>query len=183
MKFHIYYITRANFENSFNPNLPNLVSYNPPLYTPLIFKDDIALYAYTCDKYIAKEFERMHDMSKFIKTKSDYFLDDMISRKIELKELIFKSDGNINKITMPIVQCEDDFLNLDILVNISEEMMLIEYGISDSLFNSLNKEYCDSLNILGFHTPSVYTDNPLAYNHKLNKLGLFIKIYKGLLRK
>lgn len=185
MKYHLYYITRFDFESSFNHNLQKLLDFNPPVYTPLIFNDDVALYAYTDDKLIAKEFENTRNMKKFIKTKSKYLeIDNSIGcRKIEIKGMVTKLNNKIEIINMPIVESEHDFLNIDILGNLSEELMCLEFGLEETILYDLKKKYVDALSIIGFQKSEYYYGDSSDIHFKLDQFNLFVKIYKNLLKR
>lgn len=185
MKYYLYYITKLDFESSFNDNLQSLIDFNPPVYTPLIFKDDVALYAYTDDKSIAKEFENTRNMKKFIKAKSKYLeIDNSVGcRRIEIKSLMTKLDDKIEMINMPIVESEHDFLNIDILGNLSEELMCLEFGLEETILYDLKKKYIDALGMLGFQKSEYYYEDASTANFKLDQFNLFVKIYKNLLKK
>lgn len=186
MKYYLYYITRIEFEKSFNTNLSNLIDFNPPVYTPLIFNNDIALYAYTNDKTIAKEFENTRNMNIFIKVKEKCICmgSDISCRKISIERLNTKRkiDNKLITIDIPIVESEFEFLNIEILSNITEELLYSGFTL-ENIGEAFNNKYKRALDILGFHELDYYDEPNIDLSYKLDQFSLFVRIYKNLLKK
>lgn len=191
MKCWLYYITRDNFNEIFSLDISlDNIHIDSPLFHNLLFNDDnIALYAFTFNKRVAKQFESERDMSKFVKLKDDVVAipDNLSTKELFSTELIGQLDDEIKKFDLILTDEESMILRDDLLSYINDYIVECELDILDEEYDVLRKNYKEALETLGFTTFGMHEiitktgDLDRMPIYHLNHIKAFIKIYRKMM--